>query len=223
MQSLHSTTLIVLAARSGDPVPAARAPIPDIDRVIAADSGLHLALALGLYVDVVIGDFDSVDPGLVARAREQGTSIQVHPRDKDHTDLALALELAAEDGPDRILVVGGAGGRLDHGMANLLCLADDRWADCQVRAHLGGAAVAVVRATPVELTGEVGSLVSLLPVGGPATLTTAGLKWDLDREVLAATSSRGVSNELRTTTARVAADEGVALAIQPAPDEALET
>jgi thiamine pyrophosphokinase len=221
--SSGSTTLVLIAARAGDPVSASDLAVPSATQVIAVDSGLHLAVALGLHVDVVIGDMDSAEPALVARARAAGAQIELHPRDKEHTDLGLGLARAAADAPDTIVVLGGAGGRLDHALANLLVLADASLAAFTIRAHLGGADICVVRDRAVHLRGAPGSLLSLLAIGGPAQVRTSGLAWDLHDEELQATASRGVSNEILSDQgAEVIATSGVLLAIQPAQNEALE-
>ncbi len=69
----------------------------DLDRVplIAADSGAELALALGLMPDAVIGDMDSISPGTLSLLEHRGVPIIRHPRDKDRTDLELALDHTA--------------------------------------------------------------------------------------------------------------------------------
>src|SRR5689334_5961040 len=73
--------------------------------VIAADGGLGAAAELNLCVDVVVGDLDSVDAGQLASAEAHGTAIERHPRDKDATDLALAVRHALALGATRIAVV----------------------------------------------------------------------------------------------------------------------
>src|SRR4051794_15769361 len=99
----------------GDPPgPAAVRDLPADRIVIAADSGLDHALALGVRVDVVIGDLDSVDAKGLEQARTDGTRVEPHPADKDQTDLELAMGLASSSGADRLIVVGGHGGRVDH-------------------------------------------------------------------------------------------------------------
>lgn len=206
----------IVAVAGGDPVPShvARA-LPADAMVIAADSGLTVATALGLTVDLVVGDLDSVEPRALARARAAGVEVEQHPADKDRTDLALAMDAAITRGADRIVVVGGHGGRLDHGLANALLLAAPAYADVDVVAHMGDATIRVVR-TAATVSGTPGELVSLLPVHGPAHgVTTDGLLYPLRGEDLPIGSSRGVSNEFARPEARVQVESGVLLAVQP--------
>lgn len=207
---------VVVVVAGGELMPSHVATsLPPDAPVIAADSGLHVALALGMAVDLVVGDLDSVDPRTLARAREAGVAVREHPAAKDHTDLALAMDAALERGAQRLVVVGGHGGRLDHLLANALLLAAPAYAAVDVVGHMGDATVHVVRST-ATLTGTPGELVSLLPVHGPARgVTTEGLLYGLDGGDLPVGSSRGVSNELAQPRAHVAVEVGVLLAVQP--------
>ena len=186
--------------------------------IIAADSGLEHVLALGRRADLVVGDFDSVSPEALEHARAAGSVIEEHPADKDATDLELALRAAQRIGATRVTVVGAGGGRLDHFLANALLLIAPDWSGFELQAFVGDARVIVVRRA-VELNGPVGSLVSLLALGGPARgVTTSGLRWPLANDELRPGSTWGVSNEMAATTATVTLNEGVLLAIQPHAD-----
>jgi thiamine pyrophosphokinase len=163
----------------------------------------------------VVGDFDSVSDLGLAAARRSGATIDRHPTAKDATDLELALDHAVALGPDRLVVLGGAGGRFDHVLAGALLLADERYAHVATEARFGPALVTVVRGERV-LHGGKGDLLSLLPVFGPAHgVTTVGLGYALDDEDLLPGSSRGVSNVFDSLVASVAVREGVLLAVQP--------
>jgi thiamine pyrophosphokinase len=205
-----------LVFAGGDPPPAEL--VDDLDRstlVIAADSGLDHALALGFLAHVVVGDLDSVTPDALARARESGADVEPHPAEKDETDLELALRRAVALGVRRVTVVGGGGGRHDHLLANALVLAHDDYSDLEVDALVGTARLTVVR-TRAELRGAPGSFLSLLPLGGLARgIRTEGLRYPLRDEELAPGTTRGVSNQFLTSIATVSLRNGVLLAVQP--------
>jgi thiamine pyrophosphokinase len=66
------------------------------------------------------------------------------------------------------------------------------------------------------LRGRCGEIVGLLPVGGDASgITTDGLVWPLLNETISAHSTRGVSNELIGTEARISLTRGQLLIIRP--------
>lgn len=197
--------------------PASVADLPDDATVIAADSGIDHALALGFRIDLAVGDLDSVSERGLAAVEQAGIPIERHPRAKDATDLELALDRAVAMDAEGIVVVGGHGGRFDHTVGNLLVLTSERFAGVDVHARMGGARLTVVRAGPaVELHGEPDSYVTLLAVARPALgVTTTGLRYALAGATLEPGSSRGVSNELVGTTATVEVADGPLVVIQP--------
>jgi thiamine pyrophosphokinase len=189
--------------------------LPGAERVVAADGGLDRALELGLAVDVVVGDLDSVTPAALAAAEAAGARVARHPRAKDATDLELALEEAVAGGARRALVVASAEGRLDQLLGSLLLLAAERFRGLEVDALVGEALVHVVHGGRT-LRGAPGELVSLLAVGGPARgVVTEGLEYPLRGETLEPGASRGISNVFTATEARVALETGVLLAVRP--------
>lgn len=210
-----SKEIVVVVAGGDAPAPSAALAVPLGALVVAADKGLEHALALGLEVTVAVGDFDSAAPEAVEVADAAGVRIVRHPHEKDATDLELALDLATAMSPERILVLAGTGGRLDHELAALLLLGSDRYAHSEVDAFVGGARVHVIRAER-SLDGAPGELITLLALHGPAEgVRTEGLAYPLRDETLEAGSSRGVSNLFAASTARISLERGVLLAIRP--------
>ena len=138
------TDLDVVVVASGE---GPELTLPRATRVVAADGGLLRARALGLDVDVVVGDLDSATPEALAAAETAGARVVRHPPAKDATDLELALDEAAALGASRVLVVASAEGRLDHLLGSLLLLAADRYAALELDALVGEALVHVVRAS----------------------------------------------------------------------------
>lgn len=206
------TTVIVAGGDSLDR--SVLAGLPPERWVIAADSGLDVARIIGLSVDVVIGDMDSVDPASLVEATALGAEIVTHPSDKDATDLELAVAAAIDSGATELIILGGHGGRLDHLIANTLLIASVP-DDVTVTWRFGTTTVRPVDATrPVHLTGRSGDVVSIVPLGTDvAGVTTRGLRWPLDAETLHAGSTRGISNEMTGDRASVTVEAHVALVI----------
>ncbi len=211
---MDTKTVLVFA---GGEMAELKRPLPDADYVIAADSGLDHAASLGIGVDLLVGDLDSVTREGLATAREAGTTIEQHQPDKDATDLELSLAAAVRHGAARIVVLGGGGGRIDHLLANATLLASPGWAEIDVEWMVDSAHIIAIR-HQATVHGAPGDILTLLAVGEPADgVTTDGLRYELSDAVLLASSTRGVSNELTAETATVGVRNGVLLAIhQPA-------
>jgi thiamine pyrophosphokinase len=208
----------VIVVAGGDAVPARVATLlPAGALVVAADSGIDQAHALGLHVDIAVGDFDSVSAAALDRVVADGAVVERHPAAKDKTDLELALGVAMANGADDIVVVGGYGGRIDHLVANVELLATADVSSARVTAHWSTATVHVLRgARELTLDTEPGALVSLVPVHGAAEgVWTDGLRYPLHHEDLTAGSTRGVSNVVERRTARVGLDRGTLLVVLP--------
>jgi thiamine pyrophosphokinase len=214
---------VVVVAGGDPPDPDAAAGLPPDAYVIAADSGIDHALALGLRIDLAVGDMDSVSEAGLATATTAGAVVDRHPTAKDQTDLELALDRAVALGAGRVVVLGHDGGRLDHLLAVALLLAAPAYAPTRIEAHLGPAHLQVLHApappaatTTATLHGTPGDLVTLLPAHGPATgVTTTGLLYPLTNETLPPATTRGISNELLTPEATVHLHTGTLLIVQP--------
>lgn len=191
--------------------------LPMGDLVVAADSGYDAALGLGFRVDVLVGDLDSIRstdiPGHVI--------VERHSPDKDETDLELALGLVAREGPSRVIVVGGAGGRLDHEVAVTGLLCSDRWRAIEEIDWVSNRAHAYVVRRRRVIHGDMGTLVTLVPMHGDASgVTTMGLHWALDHETLFSGTTRGVSNMMDGPVADIRVESGCLLVITGPFDDA---
>lgn len=205
---------------SGELVADDAAWLDAADLVVAADGGAGSLDRIGRRPDLLVGDFDSVDPALLERLAADGTPIERHPADKEASDTELAVRSALDADATEVVLLGAVGGdRLDHELANLLLLADPALAGRGVRAVRGPTTVRAVHgAGRLELLGAVGDLVTLLPVGGDASgITTDGLRWPLAAETLAMGRSRGLSNEVLIAPASVRIERGTLLVVETAP------
>jgi len=193
------TAVIVIGGGGIDPRVVAHLPADRM--VIAADSGLDHAMELGLEVDLLVGDLDSVSESALAEAGARGTPVERHRPDKDATDTELALTAAVERGCTHLIGVGGPrpdDSRLDHELGVLLAFAAPALADREVELWWGPAHVLVLHGPgTVPIDAPPGATVSLLPLHGPAIgITTTGLRYPLRAEPLTPGSGRGISNEV---------------------------
>ena len=187
------------------------------DLVVAADSGVDSAFALGLHPDVVIGDLDSVSASVLARARESNVTVIQSPTDKDLTDTELALAHLLTVGARHATVLSPGGGRLDHSHGLLAALANPALSAIAVEAIIDTAHVTVLHGADTRSIPLRGShLTALHAMNGVARgVTTSGFRWNLTNEDLAPWVSRGVSNEMVAPVAEVSVDHGALIVVQP--------
>ncbi|MDR1532126.1 MAG: thiamine diphosphokinase [Clostridiales bacterium] len=179
------------------------------DYVICCDSGLRHAQILGMRPDVIVGDFDSVAPELLARYEQQGVPVVRYPAEKDYTDTELGISLALEKRAEELVIIGAGGSRFDHVLANVQCLV--RLLPFKIDAKIlhAGQIISLLDGVRV-FEGEIGKVISLMPITWEVTgVCTKGLKYRLANETLFLGQARGVSNVFTEKTAEVRVGEGV--------------
>ncbi len=187
----------------------ARALIKPYHFIIAADGGTRHALALGLTPNVIVGDMDSL-PANFQTSTFNG-EIVLYPKDKNETDLELAIDHAVSLNPDQILILAALGGRMDQTLANIALLANFQLATCNVKLTDGVEEVFFCR-DHAKVEGRNGDIVSLIPWQGEVTgVFTENLKWHLHHETLYPEKTRGISNEMTADVATVQIRSGLLL------------
>lgn len=195
----------------------------DLALVVAADGGARSCARLGVALDLVVGDGDSLGGADLDRLKAAGVAVVRAAIDKDETDSELAILAAVARGASRVTVVGAFGGpRLDHELANVGLLALPALAGLDVALLDARARVSLVAAPgpdggPVErlLPGPSGALVSLLPLDGEVEgVTTQGLRYPLADEPLPLGPARGLSNVRLGADASVVVRRGRLLIVE---------
>jgi len=186
----------------------ARALVKPDDFLICADGGTRHALALRLTPHLVIGDMDSASKDEMQELKKANAPIELYPREKNETDMELALSRALEMNPSSIIIIGALGGRLDQTLGNLALLSalDSRLDD-------GVEEVFFCRGRS-EAHGRSGDLISLIPWQGKVEgIRTQNLKWPLRGETLYPEKTRGISNEMIGDVAEIQIESGLLLVI----------
>jgi thiamine pyrophosphokinase len=214
--SVGSRIVKAVIVADGEHAPADSGVLGDAELIIAADGGAAWLDAQGIAPHLLIGDLDSVDPGLVDRLTAARVSIERHSVDKDASDLELGVAAARKVGADEIVVLGALGGALDHLLANVLLLGSTDLAGRSIRlVHGSTSARLLTGPAEAQLDGPIGARVSLLAVGpGADGVTTRGLRWPLAAERLELGSSRGLANAVEAVPAGVSLVSGRLLVVE---------
>lgn len=198
--------------------PMPRPPFPKLligegDLMVCVDGGARNALALGLKPRIVIGDMDSMEAVLRERLREEGCEFVEHPSRKDETDSELAVRYVLSQGASELVLLAALGGRIDHTLANVMLLAIPELEGVKARLLDGNQEVLLIR-DEIQIEGQPGDTVSLLPLSGDVTgICTEGLEYGLRDGTLKFGAARGVSNVLIAAQARVRVGGGLLLAV----------
>ena len=211
--------IIIFANGNLPDLEKARALLRDDDFIIAADGGTRHALALGRTPSVIVGDLDSLPVNF--EISKFDNEVILYPKDKNETDLELAIQHALTLNPERVIILAALGGRLDQTLGNIALLNNVEPFDklravsltFNVRLDDGIEEVFFCRDC-IQINGSAGDLVSLIPWQGEVTgVITTDLKWRLQDETLYPHKTRGISNEMLGDTAAVQIRSGSLLVI----------
>ena len=176
------------------------------DLTVAADSGYHNALSLGDRVQILVGDFDSIDK---EREIDEKIEILTVPAEKDFTDTQLAVETAIKRGARDIVIIGGLSGRLDHTLSNLAILRELSEAHIYALITDGKNRVRYIRSTSTLISRSGYKYLSLIADDEKVKgVSVEGCKYPLDNATLTNRYQYAVSNEITGNCALVSVKKG---------------
>lgn len=184
------------------------------DVIIAADGGLNHLKRMGVSPTLMLGDFDSIDSLEDYKKHFPTAQVQAFDARKDYTDSELAVRTALEYHPTKVTLLAVTGSRLDHSLANIMLL--KVLYDANVTSELINEDN-VIRYTEktIELEAEIGTNMSLLPVGEAVTgITLSGFEYPLEDATLNFASTTGISNVFAKERAKVEIKSGKVLVFQ---------
>jgi len=189
----------------------AEPPMPDAgDIVIAADGGYAYLMRYNIPINLIVGDFDSL--GFIPDKEDTITLPQI----KDDTDMAAALQAGWNSGFRIFHIYGGTGGRLDHTLANIQCLAN--LAECGGRGFLFDkeTVITAIHNDTISFPVTAKGIVSVFAHSDTAAgVYESGLKYSLEDATLSNTSTLGISNEFIGEPGSIAVREGTLIIIYP--------
>ncbi len=187
------------------------------DKIIAVDAGLEAVKALGLEPDMIVGDFDTVKPEVLAYYRRMEHIVwDTHQPEKDETDTELALLKAQATGCTEVVVMGATGGRMDHMLGNIHllfpCLQKGMEAyilDSQNRIYL------IDKERTFKRREIWGKYISFLPLTEEVRgITLTGFKYPLHEKDIEIGTSLCISNELQGEEGAITFTDGVLIVVE---------
>lgn len=190
--------------------------LPWYDFCIAADSGLDTAKRLGVFPQVIVGDFDSVSEPpseYVDPVSGRKSEIITHPARKDDTDTNIAAMLAVERLAEEVYIVGGLGGRVDHTLSNIVLL--KQLAEMKVNAVLtDGECELRMMEQGESLTVPFGEYKYFSVFASKAIVSLEGCAYPLDHGRIFVFDNYAVSNEPLECGATVTCHSGTLLLVR---------
>ncbi|XP_076087176.1 thiamine pyrophosphokinase 1-like isoform X3 [Mytilus galloprovincialis] len=156
--------------------------------------------------DLITGDFDSIQPEVKSYYEEQNVEIVETP-DQNFTDFTKALKVASDKIKEKeikcIIVLGSFGDRLDHMFANINSLYEaSEITDAQIILVSDDTVAFLLQPGHHSISVDpraCGEWCGLIPVGEPCnSVTTTGLKWNLDKQRLKFGDLISTSNTLES-------------------------
>lgn len=174
------TELTVILA-DGDP-PRTASPLAILhsaDRIVCCDGAAALLEEHGLEPTVVIGDLDS----LPQIWKDKFSDRLVHVREQETNDLSKAFRYCMAQGWRNIVILGATGKREDHTLGNLSLLADYAEQADSVRA-VTNYGIFFIAEKSGEFASVPGQQISIIALQTGTEVTSAGLKYPMDKLVL---------------------------------------
>lgn len=179
------------------------------DFVICADGGLDIAKEAEVYVNLAIGDFDSIK-GDIPNYLEK----IVLPVEKDETDTMYAVKEGVKRGFDDFILLCGTGGRIDHSIANLYVIYYLSKLKKKGALVSKDSRILCLEDASIEISGKEKSLVSVFPFNcGKCRVSYNGMAYEMNEEILYSNSTRGISNFMSSKLGVIEVHTGSALVV----------
>lgn len=172
--------------------------------IIGADQGAMILAENGVYFDIALGDFDSVDVSDMELINHYCNEIIKYPVKKDYTDTYLAVLEAFKRGYDEIVIYGGIGRRFDHTLANIALLKLGK-----IEIVSNNEKIYILEPGTFDVANE-HKYISFFALENVKNLALSGFEYELDGADLDAFNPLCISNKKQGT---LSFDEGLLLVI----------
>lgn len=176
-----------------------------------------------LRPDCIHGDLDSLRSHVRSRYENLGVEVS-HDGDQYSTDFDKAVKKIIQNRPNtrELLVLGSLGGRVDQGLgllSQIYHMQLNEYPNIRIWLCTSSSISMILRPgtsiirTPMAaelLTGNIG----ILPIFGPASITTQGLEWDVADWRTLMGGNVSTSNHIKADTVTVKTDHDILLTLE---------
>jgi len=149
--------------------------------VVVLDGAINRVLELGIKIDVLLGDFDSKNHAVEQIQAQQKIEI-VHTPDQNKTDLQKGIEFLIARNFDAVNIIWATGRRADHNLSNITDIVRYKQ---QINIVLHDDYSKIFQLPKRYQKWYVkDTVLSLIPVGTVSGVTTQGLSYNLQNDVL---------------------------------------
>jgi len=168
--------------------------------VVVLDGAINRVLELGIKIDVLLGDFDSKNHAVEQIQAQQKIEI-VHTPDQNKTDLQKGIEFLIARGFDAVNIIWATGRRADHNLSNITDIVRYK---SQINCVLHDDYSKIFQLPKrYQKWYTQGTALSLMPVGIVNGVTTQGLLYNLQNDIL--------TLGYRTSSSNSAAQDGMVI------------
>lgn len=179
--------------------------VPKDEFIIAVDGGYDYLVKQNIKPHLVVGDLDSVTSEI------KDTEIIKYKKEKDETDLYLAIKEAIKRGFKNMIVFGALGKRLEHTLANIQLL--KYFEDYSIVYINQNMACFIVRENEIYEIDKKKGLISIFSLTSDANISISGLKYELNNQTINSSFPLGIDNEAIGKNASITVSSGIILVI----------
>ncbi|MBM4172045.1 MAG: thiamine diphosphokinase [Ignavibacteria bacterium] len=166
--------------------------------LICADGGANTALNQKIIPDYIIGDLDSIKPKTYDFFYDKCRIIK--SKNQNNTDVEKCLVYAIKNKFSNAILLGGIGNRLDHSLCNISILL--KYHDSINIRLINKNSILMVYDSSVSLITKKNELISIFGFDKKTKITSNGLKYALNNDVLPfgtreSTSNQALGNEVK--------------------------
>jgi len=177
--------------------------------IIGVDKGAEIAYKYDFKLDILIGDFDSIDEEILEKI---DTEILKYPKEKDKTDLELSLDYVLEKEYKSVVILNALGNRLDHTMGNIFLI--EKYNDLDIKIIDNNTEIFLLNEKEVILEDKNDYILSIVPISQNVEIKNLqGTKYKLKDKRITRGSTLCISNLIKKSQCLISIKKGSAFII----------